>query len=106
MSSSAHGSQRPILVNAVREIVRAAQSERALLSMDAPEREFYLGVEAAADEVLHPELAAGRAADWPGRESAPFREGYLQMSANLAAALGSEDPPLRLLLPDATAAVW
>ena len=106
MSSSAHGSQRPILLNAVRELVREAQSERAVLAMDAPEREFYLGVEAATDEVLHPELAAARPADWPDREGRAFREGYLQMSASLAAALGAENPPLHLRLPDAHAAAW
>ena len=106
MTSSAHGSQRPILVNAVREIVRAAQSERALLAMDAPEREFYLGVEAAADEVLHPELATARSADWPDRESRAFREGYLQMSASLAAALATTELPLHLRLPDAHAVAW
>jgi hypothetical protein len=106
MSSSAHGSQRPILMSAVRELARAAQSERAVLAMDAPEREFYLGVEAAADEVLHPELATARVAGWPDRESAPFREGYLRTSASLASALGAENPPLHLRLPDAHAAAW
>lgn len=106
MTSSAHGPLRPILVSAVRELIHEAQSQRAQLPMDSPERDFYLGVEAAAEEVLHPELGSTRAADWPDREGRAFREGYLRMSAAVAAVAGADEPPLRLRLPDAHAATW
>lgn len=106
MTASAHGPQRPILLNAVRELIREAQSQRALLAMDAPEREFYLGVEAAAEEVLRPELASARAADWPEREGRAFREGYLRMAASVATAVAAAEPPLHLRLPDAHAVTW
>ena len=101
MSSSSQ-IQRPVLMNAVRELIRAARSERSRFAMAAPEREFYLGVEAAAEEVLRPELASARASDWPQRETAEFRAGYLRATASLAAAMSAPEPPLRLRLPDAS----
>ena len=100
MSTSSH-IERPVLVSAVRELIRAARSERAGFAMAAPEREFYLGVEAAAEEVLRPELAAARPPGWPQRETPRFRDGYLQAAASLAAAMSAPEPPLRLRLPAA-----
>ncbi len=98
---SGHDHQRPIVLSAVRDLVHAAQSARAALALDAPERDFYLGVEAAAMEVLHPELVSARPVDWPERESRPFREGYLRTTSSLAAAATAADYPLRLRLPAA-----
>lgn len=56
--------QRPIVLSAVRGLIADARSERARLAARSPERQFYLAVEAAAQEVLHPELAEARAPHW------------------------------------------
>src|SRR5680860_1363489 len=60
MSSSLHDDQRPIVLAAVRGLIEAARSERALLPASSAERQFYLGVDAAAREVLHQELGSSR----------------------------------------------
>jgi hypothetical protein len=94
------GSARAILLHAVRALVAEARSERSTLSMDSPERQFYLGVEAAADEVLQPQLAASREAGWLDRHPAAYRDGYLRTSTALASAAVAAEPPLRIALPD------
>ena len=99
MPSAAHDTQRPVLLQAVRALVAEARAERALLPFDAPERRFFLGVEAAADEVVHPELGHARPDGWPRREPTEFQEGYLQTSNLVAAALTAPEPPLRFALP-------
>lgn len=92
--------QRAILVGAVRRLVEAARSERALMPASAVERDFYLGVEAAADEVLHPELEMTRTEHWVEGHSAGFREGYTRTESMLARARAVNDPPLQLRLPN------
>jgi hypothetical protein len=92
--------QRGILVGAVRHLVEAARAERALMPERAPEREFYLGVEAAAEGVLHPELEMTRTADWVGRHTPEFREGFVRTTTMLATARAAEEPPFQLRLPD------
>lgn len=99
MSTSLQGPQRPIALHAVRGLIGAARSERASLTVHSAERQFYLGVEAAAEEVLRPELANARSEDWLDRESALFRNGYLQTANVLAIALTAPEPPSRLPLP-------
>ena len=76
--SATSGSARAILLPAVRALVADARSERAALSADSPDRQFYLGVEAAAEEVLHPQLGASRATSWLDRRPTAFRDGYLR----------------------------
>jgi hypothetical protein len=92
--------QRPILLNAVRGLVDAARSERASMRPRAANRPFYLDVEAAAEEVLHPELAMSRGDDWLDHEPAAFREGYQRTRTLLTAARTAPEPPLRLPLPE------
>ena len=94
--------QRVMLLPEVRRMIESARHERALLPPDAAEREFYLGVEAAADEVLHPELAQTRADGWLEARRAAFREGYLRAVTLLASAETSAEPPQRLVLPTPT----
>ena len=72
MSTPLHGPQRPIALQAVRGLIAAARSERASFTIHSVERQFYLGVEAAAEELLRPELANARSEDWLDRESAAF----------------------------------
>jgi hypothetical protein len=92
--------QRGILLGAVRRLVEAARSERALMPETAVEREFYLGVEAAAEGVLHPELEMTRTDHWVEQHSAAFREGYSRTATMLARARSTEEPPFQLRLPD------
>lgn len=92
--------QRPILLTSVRGLVEAARSRRAMLPENSFERSFYLGVDAAAQEVLHPELGMSRAANWLDAETPAFREGYLRTANMLAAAKTAEEPPMRLSLPE------
>lgn len=99
MQTPVHGPQRPIVLRAVRDLIRDARAERATLAAASPLRRFYLGVEAAAEEVLHPELASARAPGWLDRETAAFREGYLETSLLLSTALTAARAPLRLPLP-------
>jgi hypothetical protein len=103
MGTSPHDYRRPMLVNAVRDLVIRARSERTTMAPSSPERAFLLGVEAAAEEVLHPELSCAREAHWLDRESPAFRAGYLEASALLATAMAAEEPPQHLPLPDSSA---
>lgn len=91
---------RAVLVHAARKLASDAEKARSRLVIDAPARQFYLGVGAAAEELLHPELAHSRPSDWPEREPAPFRDGYLRTTTILAIAAVAPQPPLRIPLPD------
>jgi hypothetical protein len=101
MTTPLHGSQRPIALQAVRTLIADARAERASLALHSPERTFYLGVEAAAEEVLRPELASARGENWLEREAPQFREGYVQTTNMLAVALTATEIAPRLRLPAA-----
>ncbi|HZP27478.1 MAG TPA: hypothetical protein VFC99_00885 [Acidimicrobiia bacterium] len=92
--------QRGILVQAVRRLVEAARTERGLMPERSPEREFYLGVEAAAEGVLHPELEMTRTESWVERHTPEFREGYTRTATLLATARSAAETPMQLRLPD------
>jgi hypothetical protein len=96
---TAGGAERPVLVAAIRDLVDAARLERAVLSFDDPDREFYLGVERAAEEVLHPERVGPDEEHWLSRESRSFREGYSWTETMILGALTAAEPPLRFRLP-------
>ncbi|HSS09161.1 MAG TPA: hypothetical protein VLL25_04700 [Acidimicrobiales bacterium] len=88
-----------MLAPMLRQLAEAARVQRRQLVIDAAERQFYLGVEAAAQGLLHPEVAAGRNPDWLEREKPEFREGYLTMLADLTTAISAETLPLAFRLP-------
>jgi hypothetical protein len=92
--------RRAILFPEIRLLIEAARSERAKLPMTSPHRQFYLGVEAAAEEVVHPELGATGNADQLDRHPPGYREGYLRASSLLAAAATAAEPPQHLPLPE------
>jgi hypothetical protein len=92
--------RRAILLPEIRRLIDVARSQRATLPMTSPERQFYLGVEAAAEEVVHPELGATGSADRLDRHPFAFREGYLRASNLLAAAATAAEPPQHLPLPE------
>ena len=83
----------------VEDLARATRTERALLTAGSGEWEFYFGAEEAAHAFLHPERAAAKADGWLASETNAFRNGYLAVSAQLAAALATPNPPVRLALP-------
>ena len=99
MANVTHEYRRVVLAQAVRDLIQAARTERSTLPLATPERQFFLGVEAAAEEVLRPELGAARPDGWPGAETPAFRDGYLQTTSELAAARTAAEPPQRLRLP-------
>jgi hypothetical protein len=84
----------------LRQLIDGARSERRELTIDDPERCFYLGVEAAAQGLLHPEMTAHRSSDWLEREKPEYREGYLAALADLSAAITAESPPPVVPLPN------
>ena len=100
MRNVARDAQRPVLLASVRDLQTTARARRASLLARSPARVFLLGVDAAAEEVLHPELGASRAVNWLDGESAAFRDGYLEARDMLAMARTSAEPPLRLPVPE------
>jgi hypothetical protein len=90
------------ILEAARHLIEAARAERALLPQHAAEREFYLGVGAAAEEVVHPELGASRGERWLEQQTPPFRDGYLKTADMVASAKTLPQPPPRLPLPEPT----
>ena len=102
MSTSQAEYHRAAAVNAARDLVKKARTERAMRSGDDPERQFYLGVEAAAEEVIHPELAVSRADGWLDHEADRFRNGYVQTADVFATAMSRTEFPRRLPLPTPT----
>jgi hypothetical protein len=96
---AASGSERPLWLQAVRGLVADARSERALLPMDSAERQFYLGVEKAAEEVLQPQLTAAREEHWLERQLSAYRDGYVRTADLLARLSTAPEPPLRIPLP-------
>ncbi len=90
---------RTILIDSLHRLSREAVAERAKLPLAAPERQFYLGVEAAAEALIRSEVFAAKPADWLEREPPPFREGFLTTSGLIAGALSSPAFPAGLPLP-------
>jgi hypothetical protein len=91
--------RRPFVVTTVRRLIADARAERARLPVDAVERTFLLGVDAAAMEVLRPELGCSKSDGWLEHQEPAFREGYLRTSLLLAGALAAPEVPWRIPLP-------
>jgi hypothetical protein len=91
--------ERPLILDSVRSLIAAAQSSRAVRSADDPDRHFYLGVEQAALELLHPEVGQAHTEEWLDRQAVRFREGYLRTKAVFAAAMTADSWPMTLPMP-------
>ncbi len=96
--------RRVLLLPEVRRLVEAARLERALLPADSAERDFYLGVEAAAEELLQQERTSTQDTAWLDRKSPAFRDGYVRTRDELAVAATAREAPTRLRLPEPTVA--
>lgn len=103
MTTSTREVQQALVLGAVRTLVDEARSRRASLPQESAERAFYLGVDAAAQELLHPELGMSRAPSWLDRQLPAFRDGYLRTADMLAMVRTADAPPLRINLPEFTA---
>jgi hypothetical protein len=74
----------PLPVAAVLRLIDEARSERASMSRFSLGRAYYVGVEAAAEQVLHPERQSLRLVPWLDRYNPAFVSGYLETTALLA----------------------
>jgi len=86
--------------NALSGLVADVRARRAQMAIHDPDRDFYLGVEAAAEESLHPELASARSPEWLAHETPAFRDGYEQTQANIAVTATFPEPPPRIRVPE------
>jgi hypothetical protein len=93
---------RSILIDSLQRLSAEARVERAKLPFESAERQFYMGVEAAADALIHPEVFVTKPASWLDHEAPSFRNGYLTTSALIAGAISSPALPRRLPLPSPT----
>jgi hypothetical protein len=100
MSPSHDDLHRITVLAAARGLAEEARRERAALPASSPERQFYLGIEAAAEEVVYPELGESRSERWLELQAPTFRDGYLRTSDLVATAKTLSEPPLRLVLPE------
>ncbi len=85
----------PVVMHAaLRRLAEEARQRLAALEPKAQEREFYVGVMTAAEDLARTGRAAVRPVE---RESRAFRDGYLEVSNLVAAAAGHV--PSRFPLP-------
>ena len=93
--------RRQIITAAARRLAEDAQAEAAGYPMDSPQQRFYSGVERAAEDAQHMDLALvhGSHPEWLQHEPREFREGYLKAQALLVATMTRPEPPLRVPLP-------
>lgn len=95
----ASGAEQTMLANVLQDLADEARSHRSKMPFDSRERQFYLGVEAAAEAVHHPQTYDAKPAAWMEHESHAFRNGFLTTSAQIAGILSGSRIPLRLELP-------
>jgi hypothetical protein len=76
-------------VEAVHGLIDMARSERAKSSVFSLDRPYYVGVEAAAEQVLHPDVDWVRNVHWLVRYNLAFISGYVETTALLAPLWGS-----------------
>jgi hypothetical protein len=67
----------------VQELIVNARRERAALSRLSPRRAYYVGVEAAAEQTLHPGLEWVRNVGWLDRLNPAFISGFVETTAVL-----------------------
>jgi hypothetical protein len=82
--SASADDRSPIDADVAKALVDMASAKQATMSWIAPARAYYRGVEAAAEQVLHPEVASVRYVGWLDRHNPMFLSGYLETTALLA----------------------
>jgi hypothetical protein len=81
---------------AVQALADIARSKHAVVSWFALERAYYRGVEAAAEQVLHPEVASVQSVGWLDRHNLAFMSGYVETIALLEPAWSRRSDPTRV----------
>jgi hypothetical protein len=71
-------------LDVVRDMIDTARAEQAGLSPLSPDRAYYLGVETAAQQVLHRDVEATDQVHWLDRVHPCFIAGYVETAAALA----------------------
>jgi hypothetical protein len=74
----------PLTLDSVDELAKWARAERARAWFFSPDRAYYLGMETAAEQVLHPQREALRTIGWYDRSNPAFMAGYMETTALLA----------------------
>jgi hypothetical protein len=67
----------------VQELIDWARTERAHVGLLSLDRAYYLGIEVAAEQVLHPDVEAIRSVGWLDRCNPAFVSGYMETVAML-----------------------
>jgi hypothetical protein len=78
------GRRTPKALDAVQNLADRARRERTSRWFFSPDRAYYLGVETAAAQVLHPEVEALSTVAWFDAQQPAFVAGYLETVATLA----------------------
>ena len=81
---------------ALQALADLARSKQAVMSWFALERAYYRGVEAAAEQVLHPEVASVQSVGWLDRHNLAFISGYVETIALLEPAWSWRCDPTRV----------
>jgi hypothetical protein len=98
--STAQDARRLVATRLAVQLAQDATEAARDAEAGTPAWRFYHGVEAAAQQVVHPEVAAVReGTTWLDREDPSFRAGFLEASTALATTVNLPDPPLRVRLP-------
>jgi hypothetical protein len=100
MDSSVLTSRRPGIEEILEDLITAAESRRGWMPSESLERQFYLGVEAAAKDVLDPARVTGRSASWLARETDAFRDGYERTRVLVTSVFATGRSPRAMLLPE------
>jgi hypothetical protein len=95
-----HSEHRVILAPALRQLAEEARQRRAQFAPGDSERQFFLGVDAAVQSLLHPEAAGARHPSWIRHETKAFRDGYLATIADITAVISKGVSPIRLSVPE------
>ena len=67
----------------VQELIDWARTQRAHVGLLSFDRAYYLGIEAAAEQVLHPDVEVMRSVGWLDQYNPAFVSGYTEAVAML-----------------------
>jgi len=85
------------LRSALRQLRHEAMQRAASVETGTTEHDFYVGVQTAADDRMHPERRDTHDLAWLDRQVHSFRDGYLKTSDLIGASIGHV--PFRFHLP-------
>jgi hypothetical protein len=89
-----------VALDAVQQLADRARIERTSRWPFSPDRAYYLGVETAAAQVLHPEVEALSTVAWFDVQHPAFVAGYLETVATLAPLWSWSATPALAVAPE------